>query len=389
MRVTDSAEPGATRAPGVRLTPRRVAVASGLAILTLMALTGIEKASRYYPSVMPTQWQIYRLAIDHPSKVVPDAELGFSMAPKQHELIRTRDYTFLSETDSKGYPNREPWPDRPALVFLGDSLLVGTGVGLDDEFTTVISKLLPDQPLVNLGLAGAGPERQIRVYRRFAGNWHPHLVVSCLYLASDFDNDVQFLSWLRDGRGSDFDTYRIQVAIAQHPRGMVQRALDRSVILDRTFSPILRWINGREHLETRVHFADGTEILLDRNALAFAVAETSPDDPRLDAFMTALEHLRVVVERSGTGFALMLIPSKEELFGAGASRTRFNLASRLKARLAAASIPVLDLYPALRQRGNLHSPYFPRDMHLNAFGNRIVAEEFAAWLQRQQGGVSK
>ena len=363
---------------------RRIAVRAGAwAALILLVLGGIELAGRRYRQLMPVQWQIIRFAVDYPFTVVPDAELGFSMPPNQREEIRTPDYTFLFETDAKGYPNREPWPSDPSVVFLGDSLIVGQGVGWEGSFVGQLDRMLPDQSVLNLGLPGAGPERQARIYSRFGGEWHPDVVVSCLFLASDFENDGHFLSWLRDGRNSDYNTFRLRLARAERDRGLFQRFLDNSLVLDRVIQPIARRIAGKEDLEDRHRFADGTEILFERHALEFAAATTATEDPRLDTFMGAIERLRALVEQSGARLLVMLIPSKEELFAVPASSTRLNLASRLRQRLAATSLPVLDLYPALRQRGATQSPYFPLDAHLNAHGNRIVAEEFAAWFEQR------
>jgi hypothetical protein len=347
---------------------------------------GIEAAGRRHPWLMPAwHWQVEQFGVRFccdPYRLLPDPELGFSMSPNQREVIRTPDYSFLIETDARGYPNRDPWPEDPTLVFLGDSMILGTGVGLDRSFTGLLARKLPDQSIVNLGLAATGPERQARVYRRFSGGWAPDLVVSCLFLATDFQNDFHFLSWLRDGQGSDYNTYRMQQARA-HRKGVLQRIVEKSLTLDFAIQAMLRLIEGRDYVEKRYRFADGSEILFDRRALEFATTAASPDDPRLDTFVRSLARLQSVVERRGSKLAVMLIPSKEELFGAKVARTRLNLASRLKARLAEMSLPVLDLYPALQQR-TARAPYFPRDLHLNAAGHRIVAEEFAAWFERSR-----
>jgi hypothetical protein len=78
---------------------------------------------------------------------------------------------------------------------------------------------------------------------------------------------------------------------------------------------------------------------------------------------------------------VMLIPSKEELFGVNASARALNIVSRTRQRLEEAKFLVLDLYPAIRQGGARHSPYFTRDIHLNEYGNRIVADQFVAWFR--------
>jgi hypothetical protein len=78
---------------------------------------------------------------------------------------------------------------------------------------------------------------------------------------------------------------------------------------------------------------------------------------------------------------VVLIPSKEELFGGVAETPADNAMAQVRQRLQAARLPVLDLYAALRQAGVSQAPFFSRDSHLNHLGNRIVAEQFMMWWQ--------
>jgi hypothetical protein len=96
--------------------------------------------------------------------------------------------------------------------------------------------------------------------------------------------------------------------------------------------------------------------------------------------------LRKTVEATGASFLVMLIPSKEELFATTPSQTRENLAARIKERLSAMDVEVLDLYSVLAGGGAARqAPFFTRDIHLTAHGNRLVADEFNAWFARYPG----
>jgi hypothetical protein len=367
------------------MLPRgRLVGVGAVGTLCVLIFAAVEAAGRRVQWLMPVQWQIEQFALQYPFSVLPDDELGFSMPPNQHEVIRTRDYAFLAETDFNGYPNRDPWPADPTLVFLGDSFLIGAGVGLDNSFTGLLARMLPTESIVNLGLAGAGPERQARIYRRFGGGWRPSIVVSCLFLASDIENDVHFLSWLREGRRTEYNKFRLDLAREARYRGVVQRVLDKSWLLN-FGQQVARRVTGDEHVEPRYRFADGTEILFERHAQEFATAQAAADDARIAPFLASVRQLQqIVVETSGAPLLLMLIPSKEELFGTANSATRVNLAARIKDRLILLNMPVLDLYPPIQRGGAVRTPYFSHDIHLNAFGNRIVADAFARWFERNQ-----
>jgi hypothetical protein len=82
-----------------------------------------------------------------------------------------------------------------------------------------------------------------------------------------------------------------------------------------------------------------------------------------------------------------LIPSFEELFRTRAGAENGNIMAHSRARLAAAGFMLLDLYPPLHSAGRMQTPYFNDDIHLNAYGNHVVAHEFVAWFQRHPAGA--
>ena len=75
------------------------------------------------------------------------------------------------------------------------------------------------------------------------------------------------------------------------------------------------------------------------------------------------------------------MPSKEELYGAEAFPAVLRPVEEVKAELAARQLPILDLYPALRELGLEKSPFYRTDIHLNELGNQIVADAIAGWIE--------
>jgi hypothetical protein len=311
------------------------------------------------------------------------------MAPNQQEEIQTPDFTFVRVTDSKGFPNRDPWPTQANIVFLGDSLIVGEGVGLAGSFPELIARMLPNQTLVNLGVPAAGAKRQYPIYQRFGAGLRPRLVVACLYLAADFDNDLHFQSWLREGKNTDYNNYRLKFRETHETRWALDldRLFERSWLLGMARELVVGWVAGEHRTPDRHHFPDGTEVLLYRPTIEFAAEAVAAHDARIDSMVNDLEKLRELVVHHDAEFLVMLIPSKEELFGVNASTRALNIVSRTRQRLEEAKFPVLDLYPAIQQGRARQSPYFTRDIHLNEYGNRIVAEQFVAWFHSQTMGT--
>ena len=102
-----------------------------------------------------------------------------------------------------------------------------------------------------------------------------------------------------------------------------------------------------------------------------------------DLFFRPLTQMKSEVEGQGGRFVVLLIPSKEELYGAQAFPDVLRSWQDTKAELAARGLPTVDLYPALRQHAQSRSPFFHVDSHLNGYGNQIVAEELAKWITEQ------
>jgi hypothetical protein len=143
---------------------------------------------------------------------------------------------------------------------------------------------------------------------------------------------------------------------------------------------LLRWIPWGNRALDRHRFPDGTEVLLYRPTIEFAAEAVAAHDARIDSMVNDLEKLRDLVAHHDAVLLVMLIPSKEELFGVNASARDLNIVSRTRQRLEERKFLVLDLYPAIQQGGARQSPYFIRDIHLNEYGNGIVAEQFVAWF---------
>jgi lysophospholipase L1-like esterase len=307
------------------------------------------------------------------------------MAPGQRQRRKVDNIPYIKETDDKGFPNREPWPERVDIVFLGDSLVEGGGVSLDQNFVGLVAQRLPGKGVINLGLGAAGPERQYRIYQRFGRALHPSIVVAGWYLASDVNNDERFHTWLREGQGTDYNNFRLHVFSqkkhAKNSEGSLHiKRLRNSRLYGMGKELLLRWFGKDPALPDSFRFANGEEIVFDKRALEFAAQAIAANDARIDPLFTSLEQLRALVLSQHAALVVMLIPSKEELYGPGGAPDGTSTIDRVRQRLHETNMPVVDLYPVLRARGAVQSPYFSQDIHLNAYGHRIVAEQFLAWL---------
>jgi hypothetical protein len=361
------------------LLSERVPILFGAVALFLgLSIYAGEKIIRANPHLIPVKTQIRSFINRGEFHPVPDPDIGFLGPPNLRTRVSTGDFESLQESDAHGFPNRMPWPETADIVVLGDSLLGGVGVGIDGHFSTLIGKALPIKGIMNLGIRGAAPNRQLRAFRKFGASFRPGLVVSCIYLAADLDGQLQFDSWLREGVKADYNQYRLDFSDRQHPKSFWTRVQRRSYLAGKLTELALRWWG----IPDRISFSSGPDVLLDIDSLRLRSIGIDRQDPRMLSMIKSLKDMRVLSQSGGANFLVVLIPSKEEIYGAPFVPEVMKPAQTLEQRLKEEGFSVLSTYGAVRERAKHRSAFFPHDIHLNAFGNQIVSDSLVNWLKQ-------
>jgi hypothetical protein len=351
----------------------------------------LERLRRFTPEGNPAMKQIKEQEALALLSVQADSEIGALLVPSQHATSKTLDYTYTLETDQHGFVNRDPWPEQIDAAVLGNSLIVGAGVGMDGVFTTLLAQRFPGRSFINLGTPGGGTETQFRIYERFAQSRSPKLVVATLWPVWEVDNTIKFAHWLREGSSVSFTDYRFNYGSA-HPesaakprskqRGGVAGLLWHSAVVRAGYLSA-KALTARSPYVEQVRFPSGEKLNLsmrEQQRLARGIKRAeAPDVEQL--FAEPLERLRASVESHGGRLVVALVPSREELYGTESAPSLLRTIEAVKALLAARQLPVLDLYPLFRERGKDRSPFFEREMHLNAYGNQVLADGLADWIQ--------
>ena len=365
--------------------PRTVALAiAGIAVVLVgrHAVHRLEDAMRAHPEWLPPAFQIRDQTRQSASffKWIADAELGFVLPPNLRQTVATPDFTFVRVTDSSGFPNPRPWPAHADIVFTGDSLLIGDGVGVDRTFVSLADESLKDQTIINLGNPGAGLERQRLIYNRYGTPLAPSLVIAAFYAASDLSNDRHWYAWRQDSLGEEYNQFRLEYGHRNEPpAGRLARRFDRRPLYNWVQSIIEPLLWDARRIRHRQRMPDGQEIYFDRKIVKAAKGVLAEDDADLVALSASLDRFRERVSARGAVFAVMLIPSKEEIFAIDQPPPPGSPITRIKALLGAKGIPYLDLYPVVAASAQHATPYFQRDIHLNRYGNEVVAAAFVDW----------
>lgn len=339
-----------------------------------------ERKVRATPQWRPVNARIRLVTKTGKSRPFPDPDVGFLEPPHLRMWVTSEDFEFLQETDAYGFFNHEPWPDTVDIVFLGDSLLGGNGVDIEHQFSTLVDQAFPDNTILNLGVAGAAPNRQLQLYRKFAAPFRPRLVISGIYLAADLENEPHFDTWVKNGKKGDYNQFRLALGDQRHPKSFWTRVQRRCYLCGKVTELVLRW-NG---VPDAFIFPTGQAVFLDIDKLRFLSHELSPSDQRVMLILSSLRGIQALAQSQGARFAVVLIPSKEEIYGAPFMPEVMKPVEVLQQRLQEEGFPVLSLYDVVRDRGQDQPAFFPSDIHLNAYGNRIVAERLVDWLRENQ-----
>ncbi|HXK58413.1 MAG TPA: hypothetical protein PLP42_00835 [Acidobacteriota bacterium] len=337
-----------------------------LASVGLVIPVAGEAVVRNVPTLLPVADQIRMQAVLMKDEVLPDKEVGFVRKPGLRQQVNTMDFTYLRETDSFGFPNRDPWPLRADLVILGDSLVMGEGTGLDRSFAGRFSEANPGVRVVNLGIAGAGPDRQAIAFRKYGARLHPKVVLSFIYLAADITNSRHFELWRRQAPETNYNRFRLSLGRNRSPWSLLRRSRFASVVSD----VMQRDQASQEVVKT----ADGSDVFLNEVTVELVKCGLDSTSEEMRLLLGPLESLSDAVGAQKADFFVVLIPSKEEIYGRS-----YALVRSVRDALDRAEIDYLDLYHPIEKAANRRSPYFCRDIHLNDHGNQVVADYLDRW----------
>jgi lysophospholipase L1-like esterase len=117
-----------------------------------------------------------------------DQTLGWCPIPNSH-LEVPGDRTISVSHNSHGFRDVEPvFDQRPRIVFLGDSMVWGSGVEASERFTDKLRAWHPDWAVFNFGVSGYGTDQEYLLLQRYFSQYQPQ-VVFLVYCALNDDGD--------------------------------------------------------------------------------------------------------------------------------------------------------------------------------------------------------
>lgn len=132
-----------------------------------------------------------------------DPELGwFPVANSTKRFTGSR--TITVHHNSKGLRDAEPvQTSRPAILFLGDSLVWGFDAEESERFTEKLQAMHPEWAVYNFGVSGYGTDQEYLLLQKYFAEYRPRMV----FLVVCGDNDNEDNAWnIRGGYYKPFFT---------------------------------------------------------------------------------------------------------------------------------------------------------------------------------------
>jgi hypothetical protein len=274
-------------------------------------------------------------------------------------------------------------------VITGDSFLIGDGVGTAGAFVSLAASRLPDLAVLNLGQPAAGLERQRLIFERYGAATQPSIVIAALYPAADLRNDRHWFAWRADARGMTFNEFRLRYdRRTKAPESALARRIAKNSVLNLLQSLVEPHLPGNWRIMHRRRMPDGQEIFFSRPVVKMVRGPVAGSDPDIATLAAVLDRYRADAARVHARFAVLLIPSKEELFAIDQPPRSDTPIARIRRLLDDKAIPYLDLYPVVLASAERATPFFRRDIHLNRYGNEVVADALTDWCRRLQASAA-
>jgi len=359
----------------------------------VLSLVLAEGLLRLFPSVLSAGLQKELqtvpedLGVSHPY-------IGHLHKPNNTGVIWSGDFRAVHHTDNHGFRNAWPWPERAEIVAVGDSLTFGYGVEDDQAWPAILDEALPQMPVVNLGLIGAGTQQYLRVYETFGIPLHPQVLLVGFFAGNDFTDAGLFERWLESGVGGNYMVWR---DFGRHTRSSLRSPIGSIRGLLRTNSYVYnllrygrnvyrRWLSSEPKV---LRFEDGTQLHLTPTLLMSHTTGAQPDHPEFGLVLRDLQTLHSIAKENGTHVLIVFQPAKEEIYMPFVGEVAPDPGGPLRAALEDLDIPYLDLAESFRQQAAAGERlFFTADGHPNARGYALIAETVLSHLKhnaRQYG----
>lgn len=335
-----------------------------------------------------------------------DPELGFAHVPGAEgwwvNIAVPFEFRTYVKISSQGLRDREFDLEKPPgvrrVLLLGDSLVDGLEVSLEDTFAKQLERLFResgrDVEVINGGHYGYGTDQELLFYRHRGRQFQPDVVMLC-FTMNDIEDNLLIESlgpkpFFELGPDGELQLKNFPVTPPE------RQDLSRASLLERikhilyTQTKLYRFAGYqiKQQLPWLRDLLVGFRIMDKMTEPGPSEATASDHDERGWALTQALVlELRKEVESSGAEFVMVIMPVHGQF--APAARTPGWDATKWNDRLVGlgedTGMRCLDLYSVFRSlvaQGRSKWLFYPRDGHPTSAGHLRIAEELYDYLSK-------
>jgi hypothetical protein len=318
-----------------------------------------------------------------------DSYLGYRMIPGMKENIKGPNDTYNVEIVSLGFEDnigfRDNKIEKPvAGIFLGDSMVWGYGVNIENSISEALEKLT-GKNFVNMGMTSwTSPIQYKRLLEKYGVLLSPKFVFVGLFVGNDFEDCQSFSEWLESKAKISYpEWHTIKDKNTNNDiYTNAKKFFYKRSALFRTLSDRIKFTVGKSKKADVVHVQ--TEkfdtYLYKSQLLEKATAEQS------EMVKLSLQGIKEISEEIESYPVVLVIPTKEMVYQYLFPEenlkvyTDHRYDSLLKI-LSELDMNYIDLFPIFREKALLGDQlYFKRDGHWNVKGQLLAAESIRDYL---------
>jgi lysophospholipase L1-like esterase len=276
-----------------------------------------------------------------------DAVLGWRPLPNVQKVGDVWGVTRPATTNTDGWRDREHPATKPPgtrrVVAIGDSFTFGVGVDDGERFTDLLARPADSLDVLNLGVAGYGPDQELRLLETHVARYGPDDVLLTIFVGNDL-TDIRYdrlYSWPKP-----YFTLEAGQLVPRPPRATWDIRL-------RTASYLVEFVHQ----------------LAPRSFAAHAAPELASVDS-LALFDAIFGRIATVTTRMGARLLVVLAYPPDQIRGSPSIFAR-----HVAAALDSAKIPWVDTRATFEGVPDAASAlYFAKNGHWNPRGHMLVAD---------------
>lgn len=337
-----------------------------------------------------------------------DAELGWRLLPGYSGTCISRGHRTVShiEISQQGFrspPVEIPKPlDVRRILMLGDSMTFGSGIETTETTAAVLeaglNRAKPElqrYEVINAAAPGYGTAQQWLLYRRWADDLAPDIVLLMFFVSNDLENNICHNSWethpcfgLKNGELVLESTLPDEAAAGEgnpwrlkklHTHVFFRTRLESLFMASPGIARLLPWLGYEAPLPGTLQSWYGGESFANSWKITHALLNALEADVRADGIPLVLVIVPSSAQATEEFEQLTVLLHSDTPEGAAFLANPLLPQETLIDWAEEHAVPAIDPLGLLKRTAAESSIYLP-DRHFNALGSRMVAEEIQTGL---------